>query len=187
MRVITAPEEYTPQREDVHVFLAGGIMDCPDWQSEVIERLSRKRATDHLVVLNPRRADFPMHDPDAATEQINWEFNWLEKCDIFSMYFSEGESVQPICMYELGRNILRTQIRFPEDWHKRIIVSAEHGYKRIKDVQIQTGLACEYSVLDCYRCYDESHEDTVEAHVKMIYQAYLLQMLDRKLFNICSY
>ena len=57
------------------------------------------------------------------------------------MYFCNSESVQPICMYELGRNIIRMQNRFPSDWEKRIVISVEDGYKRKEDVLIQTELA----------------------------------------------
>lgn len=40
------------------------------------------------------------------------------------MYFCESESVQPICMYELGRNLIRMQQRFP-DFYNRIIIGVE--------------------------------------------------------------
>ena len=55
------------------VFLAGGITGCPDWQSDIVKMLSD---TD-LTLLNPRRADFPIGDPDAAFDQIQWEHNAL--------------------------------------------------------------------------------------------------------------
>ena len=49
-------------------------------------------------------------------------------------------------MYELGRNIVRMQNRFPGDWEKRIIVSVEDGYRRKADVLIQTELATQNKV-----------------------------------------
>lgn len=140
MKVITAPEVYKREADDITVFLAGGINKCWEWQDEVIKELDKINAK-NLVVFNPRRKDFPIDDPNAAEEQINWEFNMLEQCDIFSMYFCEGESDQPICMYELGRNICRMQMRFPINCHRRIIISLEDNYKRRQDVMIQTRLA----------------------------------------------
>ena len=90
------------------------------------------------MVFNPRREHFPIDDPNASKEQIEWEFHWLERMHIFSMYFSAGESVQPICMYELGRNL----VRMKEQGHtNRCIISVEKGYKRESDVVIQTKLA----------------------------------------------
>lgn len=141
MRVITAPEPLDIKNDEIAVFLAGGITDCPDWQKEVIKLLSTHIDCTKLVVLNPRRENFPIDDPNAVEEQITWEFNALEQMDIFSMYFCSGNRDQPICMYELGRNICRMQMRFPADWEKRIIITQEQGYRRFADVRIQTILA----------------------------------------------
>lgn len=148
MKVITAPELYIPQDYHVSCFLAGGITNCPDWQSEAIKQLyGFTFGSLDPVIFNPRRENFPIWDKSAAYAQIEWEYQMLEKCDVFSMYFSSGESDQPICMYELGRNILRMQMRFPADWQDRIIVSVEDGYYRIQDVLIQTELATKNKVL----------------------------------------
>ena len=114
MRIITAPEPLDINDDDVVVFLAGGITNCPNWQKEVIELLQRAVSRySNLVILNPRRDNFPIDDLNAAEEQITWEFNALERCTVFSMYFSDGDSDQPICMYELGRNIVRMQMKYP--------------------------------------------------------------------------
>lgn len=141
MKVITAPSEYCLQDNEISVFLAGGITNCPEWQNDIISRLD-ELSTENLVVFNPRRKNFPINDPTAAYKQIDWEFRQLERVDIFSMYFSSGVSDQPICMYELGRNLVKMQMRFPKDWENRIIVSVEDGYKRKQDVLIQSELAC---------------------------------------------
>ena len=138
MRVITAPNKYIPEKNDITLFLAGGITNCPDWQKEVIKGLE---GIDSLVIFNPRRENFPIHDPNASFEQIKWEFDMLEKANIFTMYFSDGESDQPICMYELGRNILRMQMIYPTDWQDRIVITCNEGYKRKNDVLIQSKLA----------------------------------------------
>lgn len=150
MKVITAPEEYEREQDDVFCFLAGGITNCPDWQQEVIKQLN-KADFEHLVIFNPRRENFPINDPNAAKEQIEWEFKYLNESDIFSMYFCAGESDQPICMYELGRNLALMSNRYhiPYDTD-HIAISVEDGYKRTKDVQIQTDLALnrsDYAVL----------------------------------------
>lgn len=147
MRVITAPEFYIPQEHDITVFLAGGITNCPDWQSKVIKDLNVDNSyLESLVIFNPRRENFPIWDKSAAYAQIEWEYQMLERCNIFSMYFSSGESDQPICMYELGRNILRMQMRFPADWQDRIVISVEDGYIRTQDVLVQTELATQNQI-----------------------------------------
>ena len=141
MKLYTAVETI-PQNCEVSVFLAGGITNCPNWQKKVIEGLSD---TD-ITVLNPRRENFPIHDPNASNEQIKWEFDALESASIFSMYFADADSDQPICMYELGRNLMRIQMRFPKDWKKRIVITADSKYRRYSDVVIQTGLATDNAI-----------------------------------------
>ena len=167
MKVITAPNVYQPTNDEVSVFLAGGICNCSDWQSAILVRLAQMD-TDNLVVFNPRREKFPIGDPSAAYEQIEWEFKALEKADIFSMYFASGVSDQPICMYELGRNIVRMQDRHPADWASRLIISVENAYLRKQDVLIQTELACG-------NLYVNAHEGTKvlqDKHAEMIFKAY---------------
>ena len=133
-QIITAPSIVTPKYTSV--FLAGGITKCKNWQKEVIEELS----FEDLSIFNPRQENFDITDKNASYKQISWEFERLEQMDIFSMYFCESESDQPICMYELGRNIVRMQNRFPNDWEKRIVISVDDRYKRKQDVLIQTEL-----------------------------------------------
>jgi hypothetical protein len=133
MKVITAPEDIY-QYSDVSCFLAGGITNCPEWQDEIIEKL---KDTEEGVLYNPRRKNFPMEDPNAASEQIKWEFEALAKADVFSMWYSNADSDQPICMYELGRNLA---IRSAENQLNRVCIGVEPGYRRAQDVEIQTAL-----------------------------------------------
>lgn len=51
------------------VFLAGGITGCPDWQAAVVRMVGDA----NVVLLNPRRENFPMDDPKASLDQILWE------------------------------------------------------------------------------------------------------------------
>ena len=132
--ILTAPN--TNNAEYISVFLAGGITGCPDWQKEVIQELE----SEDISVYNPRQENFDVADKSASYKQIVWEYERLEKMDIFSIYFSGSDSLQPICMYELGRNIVRMQNRFPNDWQKRIVISVEDGYKRAQDVIVQVEL-----------------------------------------------
>lgn len=169
MKVITAIEDHMPNPGEVWCFLAGGITNCPEWQDKVIEYLKRFEDTDDLVIFNPRRKNFPIDDPNASQEQIKWEFYYLERMGLFSMYFSSGESDQPICMYELGRNLTRMQCDFPDDFSDRIIITVEDGYRRKNDVIIQTDLATDYSVSTMI-CGD--FNEGTYAHASRIYGAY---------------
>ena len=146
MKIITAPEEYSLQSDEIGCFLAGGITDCPNWQVEVISNFKKydqkfSNELNGLVLFNPRRENFPISDPNAAQEQIEWEFKWLQRMDLFSMFFTAGRSDQPICMYELGRNICRMMQRFPNDYQNQILISCDPNYRRSQDVKIQVELA----------------------------------------------
>ena len=168
MKVITAPTYYEPYDNSISVFLAGGITNCPNWQDDVIDGLKDKDG-DTLVIYNPRREHFDITNMSASKQQIEWEFYMIEKCNIFSMYFASSESDQPICMYELGRNILRMQMRYPTDWQERIIISVEDGYKRKQDVLIQTELATNNKV-NINNCF--SPENCLSNHITNIYNTF---------------
>ena len=89
----------------------------------------------------------------------------IENCDVFTMYFAGGESDQPICMYELGRNILRMQYEYPKSWKNRIVITCNSNYKRLNDVLVQTCLATDglvkVNVVD-------GDEESVTAHINAI-------------------
>lgn len=187
MKVVTAPEEYRESDDDIKVFLAGGITDCHDWQSSVIEELEKlikECKADNLVIFNPRRPRFPIGDSREASRQITWEYNALQKSEIFSMYFCKGKSDQPICMYELGRNLLKIIIEerfgFTVGAINRIVVSVEDGYKRDNDVVIQSRLAfsgqCDFVHLFA----------TPKNHAKAIIEKYKIIQKQRRIVKIAD-
>lgn len=149
--IITSPNNKIDCKH-TSVFLAGGISKCKDWQSKVIEELKY----DDITIFNPRRKEFDVNNKSAAYDQIHWEFDRLEKADIFSMYFCNSESDQPICMYELGRYISRMQCKYPTDWRNRVVISIEEGYKRSLDVIAQVNLCAPRLFVDT-RATPESH------------------------------
>jgi len=130
--IIEAPNDVysVDTKHNPKVFLAGGISNCPDWQAELIELLKNE---ENVTLFNPRRANFPMDDPNAAEEQITWEYQKLSESGIIVFWFSRG-SLNPIVLYELGMwgNSRR---------YKRIIIGCDPAYERIKDVEIQSRLA----------------------------------------------
>lgn len=127
MEYIEAPIHYWPKRGDLSVFLAGGITGCPDWQQEMRHLLGQTR----LHVLNPRRADFPIGDPDAAMEQITWEHDHLRQASGILFWFP-CETLCPIVLYELGAWSMA--LGTP------IFVGVHPDYVRLQDVRIQTHL-----------------------------------------------
>lgn len=127
MYYLEAPEQLERALGYTSLFLAGGITNCPDWQQHMVELL---RDTD-LIVLNPRRANFPIGDPGAAKQQITWEHNHLRKATMILFWFA-CETLCPIVLYELGAWSMTD---------KPIFVGVHPEYKRRQDVEIQTRLA----------------------------------------------
>src|SRR5581483_5244362 len=124
MREIVAPLEWMGSERSL--FLAGGISGCPDWQAHMTALL----ASLDLVLLNPRRMNYPWNDPAAAEEQIAWEHRHLRRATGVLFWFP-SETLCPIALYELGAWSM-TEIP--------LFVGAHPGYPRRIDVLIQTRL-----------------------------------------------
>lgn len=126
MQYVEALENLESPNEHPSLFLAGGITGCPDWQQELVQLLDDTE----LILLNPRRAHFPMDDPTAAIQQIAWEHRHLRLADAISFWFC-AETIQPITLYELGAWSMTD---------KPLFVGVHPEYARRQDVVIQTQL-----------------------------------------------
>ncbi len=127
MEYIEALTDYHPSTTGRSLFLAGGITGCLDWQALVCKQL----ADTDLVLLNPRRAAFPIHDPAAAEQQIIWEYRHLRRATAVLFWFP-AETLCPITLYELGAWSMTT---------KPIFVGVHPAYQRRQDVAIQSRLS----------------------------------------------
>ena len=136
MRYFESPQQYVLNPEQACLFLAGGICGCPDWQAEVVEMLKY----DPIDLINPRRMDFPMHDPAAAETQIKWEFEHLRMAHGILFWFPY-ETLCPIVLYELGAHSMT---------HRALFVGTHPKYARKQDVEIQTRLARPELVVENY-------------------------------------
>jgi len=126
MRYLEAPTQFSGRERTL--FLAGGISGCRDWQRELVARLAE---TD-LVILNPRRANFPMGDPAAGREQIEWEFRHQRRATMAAFWFPP-ETLCPITLYELGAWSMLLD--------KPLFVGTDPAYARRFDVEVQLALA----------------------------------------------
>lgn len=111
------------------IFLAGGITGCGEWQSHISSyfQYAVELIDTDLVVINPRRKDFPINDPTAAYEQIKWEFENLRFADLILFWFPP-ETLCPIVLFELGAWSMTT---------KPIFIGIHPSYQRKQDVEIQ--------------------------------------------------
>ena len=118
------------ERNTKSIFLAGSIDmgNAVDWQTRACEML----APYDIVVLNPRRDDWDsgwvqdISNPQFK-EQVAWELEHLEACDLIVMYFDPAGAA-PISLLELGL------FGIPEN--ERIVVCCPEGYWRRGNVQI---------------------------------------------------
>lgn len=131
MHVLEAPQRIPKELKDnKSLFLAGGITNCPDWQSNLIQLLEKYETTEDLLVFNPRRAT-PLPEQHAH-EQIKWEYERLHDADVISFWFSAG-SLNPITLYELGM--------WGNSRDRRVCIGIDPDYEREFDVVWQTFLA----------------------------------------------
>lgn len=153
MKLVCAPEQYD-ETEMVSVFLAGSIEmgKAGDWQSELVDEFSSKR----IMFLNPRRTDWDSSweqtiDNEQFHEQVSWELDGLERCDIIFLYL-DPETKSPISLMELG---LHAQ------GDKPMVVCCPEGFYRKGNVDI----VCEaYDVL----LYDDLDKAKVALEVLWI-------------------
>lgn len=126
MIYVECPNTYTGQLPIV--FLAGGITGCPDWQSTATDLFDDLP----IAVANPRRANFPIHDPGASGSQILWQYDHLNRAAVKLFWFpASGPTPQPIALYELGKHAAGDS---------RITVGADPNYIRRADILIQLHL-----------------------------------------------
>lgn len=168
MKIIEAINEvYSIEKiRGTKIFLAGGISNCPDWQTELLNKITEtaeyareyaiidtiSEAIDKLIVYNPRRKNFPIHDPNASEEQIVWEAEHLKSADILVFWFSRG-SLNPIVLFELGRYGMN---------HPNVIIGIDPLYERKNDVIIQTKIGRPFDDIHFYDNIDDVAAEIVE-------------------------
>lgn len=123
-KYIEAPEEFDGQGQAI--FCAGGISNCPDWQSQMVELLKSSSWT----ILNPRSAKFAIDDPHSSQKQIEWEYTHLRLAQVILFWFP-SESICPIALYELGAWSMT---------NKPLFIGIHPDYPRKQDIEIQTAL-----------------------------------------------
>lgn len=159
LEIIEAPNTLKEDNNKIKLFLAGGITNCPNWQLDIINMLKDQTSyiQDNIIVFNPRRENFPIHDLTAAKDQITWEYKRLKESDIIVFWFSRG-SLNPIVLYEYGK--------YGTSQPTEIVVGIDDEYERKQDVEIQTKLARPTQKI-CYGLDDFSNE-IVESIYKML-------------------
>lgn len=133
--VIKAPNRLSIEEElDFKIFLAGSIEmgSAIDWQSVFTESFEHDRVT----LLNPRRDEWDSTWEQSIinqkfTEQVEWELEYLESCDMVVFYL-DPNTKSPISLMELGLILGLNN----ENNRQKIIVCCPHGFYRKGNVDI---------------------------------------------------
>ena len=114
------------------VFIAGGISNCPDWQSDIARMFNVER----FDVINPRRIGGFDITGLTAEEQIAWEHRALNVVDACIFWFPK-ETLCPITLLECGRMVERAR-------HKslKLVIGWHPDYQRALDLKVQLELEC---------------------------------------------
>ena len=127
----TSPDPLPPSFRNPSVFIAGGISNCPDWQSEIISVMN----TEKFDVVNPRRNTGVDHTGAIAEAQITWEHRALSMVDACVFWFP-CETLCPITLFECGSMLTRAyyhDVKLAIGWHP--------DYQRAFDLEVQINLA----------------------------------------------
>lgn len=119
------------------IFLAGSIENgvAEDWQTKLIQDVSKKFGNDDIIIFNPRRADWnPNAKMDANDEyfkhQVEWELHHL-RCSRIKIFYFADDTVSPITLLELGA------IVSANNYHKdKLIVRCSDKYFRKGNVDV---------------------------------------------------
>lgn len=108
MHVIKPPNPVKLIRDEPAFFLAGSIEQgkARNWQANVEKHLHQYFPGEYGIILNPRRDDWDSTLEQTSSnpkfrEQVEWELQALERCDLVGMYFAES-TMSPITLLEFG-------------------------------------------------------------------------------------
>lgn len=139
---VKPPNEF-PKNNDITIFAAGSIEmgKAEDWQTKLKNELEEYEVN----ILNPRRDDWDSSweqtiDNPNFKEQVTWELDGLDLCDIIVLYF-DPETDSPISLLELGLHAK----------DKKIMASCPDGFWRKGNVEI----VCKRYHIPLYNSFDE--------------------------------
>lgn len=123
-QIFKAPKDVVIPENHISLFLGGSIENgkADLWQDKLSETLMNKFK--NIIILNPRRENWnstlkqDLTNPEFY-EQVEWEYNSLERSDYILIYF-QPNTYSPISLMELG-------LFAP---NKKVIVCCPEGFWR---------------------------------------------------------
>ena len=127
-----------PSFDNLPVYLAGGTLDCPDWQSDIIKVIDCAG----FDVVNPRRTHGSSKTALDEKLEIEWEHQALQQSNIVLFWFPK-ESECAAALFEYGRALERA-----DTLGLRIIAGYDPKYEHADWLEQQTQLAVDWAVND---------------------------------------
>lgn len=123
-KIFKAPQNVVIPKNHISLFLGGSIENgkADLWQDKLSEKLMNKFG--NIIILNPRRENWnsalkqDLTNPEFY-EQVDWEYNSLERSDYILIYF-QPNTYSPISLMELGLFAA----------NKKVIVCCPEGFWR---------------------------------------------------------
>lgn len=146
-----------PYNHGTSVFLAGTIEmgNSEDWQAKVSDELKEF----DINVFNPRRV-VPPAETNEIIEQINWELESINLCNVIYMHLS-ANSISPISLFELG-------LLHNKALSKRVIIYCDPDYTRKLNVWTTVNHSLYKSPnISLYSDYEDSL-NALKQHLKMV-------------------
>ena len=170
IEIVQAPNKKPLENfnDNIKLFIAGGISNCPNWQNDLITKLTtepllKKYERIKITIFNPRAKEIPEENT-----QIEWEYDRLKISDIVSFWFSEG-SLNPITLFEYGSNFR----------NKNIVVGCHPNYQKINNVKVQTQLEKPNQKVN--ENFDDFYNELLEKTIEQIEQKNLNRAIN--MFN----
>ena len=174
----------------IPVCLAGGVIPGNDWRKEVVKYFQENGKEEKgIIFFNPVRKDFNINDPDDVKKQIEWEFSYLNYCDMLvSFYFPPTEFFQAMSFYELGRALAKRGQDAFGDWiGQDVYVCIHKDFKRKTDVIVQ-GTLVNYGDIPHEVENTEHFAESLMSYIKKNYNTNIpLKSEPDKCCGVCKY
>lgn len=147
---VVKPDSVLSTSRGFTIFLAGSIEmgAAENWQESFAKKLQNNSLDNTVTLYNPRRDSWDsswVQKKDNAdfSNQVWWELNHLDWCDLILMYF-DPNTKSPVSLLELGL--------YADS--KKLIVVCPDGFWRKGNVEI----VCDKYGIPCYNSIDESFD-----------------------------
>lgn len=131
--LIKADEPLNRPARGPRVYL-GGQCRGRDWRLEFFQKFERAEVT----FINPKRESFidPEFDPAGHAQQVAWEREALDSCDMGMFWLGEG----------LSNQAARVEIGYLLGAQKPVLVGADKGFMGLEHLSAFSGLVLTNSV-----------------------------------------